>query len=122
MPRTFDTFRITATLPDELAPLYELAYNLHWSWDHETIALFRRLDRDLWNSTSHNPVKMLGTVKQDTLSQAVRDEGFMDQMYRSHHRLKEHLMGKTWFEDKYGRQESPKMLLLILRNTLKKEN
>jgi len=79
MPKSFDTFRITATLPDELIALRELAYNLHWTWNHETIDLFRRLDRELWNQTHHNPVKMLGLVSQDKLSQAVQDDGFMDQ-------------------------------------------
>ena len=70
MPKSYDTYRIKATLPDELRPLNELAYNLHWSWDHEAIELFRRLDNDLWNETYHNPVKMLGLIKQDKLSQA----------------------------------------------------
>ena len=31
--------------------LRELAYNLRWAWDHDTIELFRRLDSDLWEST-----------------------------------------------------------------------
>ena len=70
MPKSYDTFRVQATLPEELENLKELAFNLHWSWNHETINLFRRLDRDLWNSTKHNPVKMLGVIKQDKLGQA----------------------------------------------------
>jgi starch phosphorylase len=77
MPKCHDTFRIKATLPDDLEMLNDLAYNLHWSWNFETIDIFRRLDRDLWNSSHHNPVKMLGKIKQDKLAQAVTDEGFM---------------------------------------------
>ena len=42
MPQSYDSFRIKATLPDEMAPLNELAYNLHWTWSHEAIDLFRR--------------------------------------------------------------------------------
>ncbi len=109
MPKSYDTFRVQATLPEELENLKELAFNLHWSWNHETINLFRRLDRDLWNSTKHNPVKMLGVIKQDKLGQAVRDEGFMDQMQRVHRVLQEHLTGRTWFESQYGRFDSPKI-------------
>ncbi|MGD2206383.1 MAG: DUF3417 domain-containing protein, partial [Anaerolineae bacterium] len=54
------TFRVVPSLPAELERLRELACNLWWSWNHEAIELFRRLDRDLWESTGHNPVLMLG--------------------------------------------------------------
>ena len=67
--------------------LETLAYNLHWTWNHETIELFRRLDRDLWEETNHNPVQMLGAAKQDRLHQAARDHGFMDHLRRAHDRL-----------------------------------
>ena len=53
---------VVPNLPDPLRRLQELAYNLRWAWDHETIALFRRLDRDLWEQTGHNPVWMLGRI------------------------------------------------------------
>jgi starch phosphorylase len=96
-------------LPKELEPLSDLAYNLHWSWDHEAIELFHRLDRDLWNQTNHNPVKMLGTIKQDRLAKAINDDGFMDQLQRSHAALQETLTSRTWFEDKYGEFSSPKI-------------
>ncbi|MEA2031394.1 MAG: alpha-glucan family phosphorylase [candidate division Zixibacteria bacterium] len=109
MPKSYDTFRVRAILPDELAILEELSYNLHWTWNHETIELFRRLDGDLWNAVYHNPVKMLGLIKQDRLSQIINDEGFMDQLKRVYNNLQEHLTGKTWFEKKYEKFESPKI-------------
>ncbi len=109
MPKSFNTFRVKATLPDELAPLYELAYNLHWSWNHRTIDLFHRLDRDLWNATSHNPVKMLGMIKQERLAQAVEDDGFMDQLRQVHQHLQENISGKTWFESKFGKSDIPRI-------------
>ncbi len=109
MPKSYDTFRVKAFLPEELRTLSELAYNLHWTWHPETIDVFRRLDRDLWNSTHHNPVKMLGVVRQDTLSQAVNDDGFMNHMQRAYDALQEHLNGPTWFESKFGTFDSPKI-------------
>lgn len=107
MPKSYEAFRIRPFLPDELAPLTELAYNLHWSWHHETIDLFRRLDRDLWDQTYHNPVKMLGMVKQDKLAQAVQDGGFIDQMHRVHRILNDHITRTSWFESKFGHNDSP---------------
>lgn len=109
MAKAFDTFLIKAALPEELQPLRELAYNLHWSWDFEAIQLFRHLDRDLWLSTKHNPVKMLGSIKQDKLSQSLNDEGFLAQLERVHNSLKEYLKSPTWFKNKYGNFDSPKI-------------
>ena len=109
MPRSHGSFRVKAFLPKELEPLSELARNLHWCWDHDAIGLFHRLDRDLWNETNHNPVKMLGLIKQDKLAEAIGDDGFMDQLQRVHNDLKENLSRRTWFEDKYGKHASPKI-------------
>ena len=109
MPISYDTYRVKAFLPKELEPLSELAYNLQWCWDHDTIDLFHRLDRDLWNETNHNPVKMLGSIKQDKLAKAIEDDGFMDQLQRSYKTMKETLVSRTWFEDKYFKPDTPKI-------------
>lgn len=109
MTKAFDTFQIKATLPEELSALKELAYNLHWSWNHETIELFRRLDRDLWNTSGNNPVKMLGMIKQDKLGQALNDEAFMAQLERVYRNHQEYLNSPTWFKSKYGKYDSPQI-------------
>jgi len=54
-------FNVSPSLPKSLSVMQELAYNLRWSWEHETIDLFRRTDRDLWERVYQNPVKLLGT-------------------------------------------------------------
>ncbi|MBD3168291.1 MAG: alpha-glucan family phosphorylase [candidate division Zixibacteria bacterium] len=109
MPKSFEIFRVKATLPEELSKLSEIAYNLYWSWNHEAIDLYRRLDRDLWDDCEHNPVRMLGMVKQDVLAQVAGDEGFMAQMRRVYQDLQEHLTRKTWFEINYGKFDTPKI-------------
>jgi starch phosphorylase len=57
--------------------LAELAYNLRWTWNYGSIELFRRLDRDLWETSGHNPVRMLGTISQARLQAASEDDGFL---------------------------------------------
>ena len=42
--RPIYTFAVTPRLPAPLEPLRELAYNLRWSWDHDTVELFRLAD------------------------------------------------------------------------------
>ena len=75
--RPSHSYRVTPSLPARLERLRDLANNLWWSWNHEAIELFRRLDRDLWEASGHNPVLMLGTIRQERLRQAAEDDGFV---------------------------------------------
>ena len=76
------TFRVTPCLPSALAPLRELAQDLHWCWDHDAINLFRRLDADLWESAGHNPVRLLGIVQQSRLDELEADPSFRAHLQR----------------------------------------
>lgn len=100
------TFEVIPFLPPQLDCLKELAFNLRWTWDHETINLFKRLDHDLWESTGHNPVLMLGTISQSRLDEAAKDEGFLAHLDRICQRHYEYLKNQgTWFK-KQGRASS----------------
>jgi starch phosphorylase len=101
--RPSHTFRVIPSLPDKLERLRELAHNVWWSWNHEAIDLFRRLDRDLWESSSHNPVLMLGTIRQERLQQVAEDDGFMAAFERVSRELDRYLKSKsTWYHKTYG--------------------
>ncbi|CAG1006705.1 glycogen phosphorylase [Anaerolineae bacterium] len=76
------TVSVVPNLPASLERLMELAYNLRWSWDQETRELFRRLDRNLWEATGHNPVWLLGRIDQKKLVDASQDEAFMAHLDR----------------------------------------
>ncbi len=80
--RPSHTFRVVPALPASLERLRDLAYNLYWAWNHDTIDLFRRLDRDLWETAQHNPVLILGTIGQERLEQVAADDGFMAHLER----------------------------------------
>ncbi|MCV3214222.1 alpha-glucan family phosphorylase [Plectonema radiosum NIES-515] len=92
------TFNVSPSLPPRLEPLRKLAYNLHWDWNVETKDLFRRLDPDLWESSHHNPVLMLGTISQGRLTEVVEDEGFLAQMDRAARQLEDYLQERTWYQ------------------------
>ena len=51
-------------VPKRLSRLPELARNILWTWRPETQELFSLLDPELWESTEHNPVRLL----QETLN------------------------------------------------------
>src|ERR1019366_3600551 len=88
--------RLTLPLRASLC-LNDLSLNLRWSWDHPTIALFRRLDSDLWEQTNHNPWLMLARIDQKRLAEAEADEAFLAHMDRVWANLHEYLQGAGWF-------------------------
>lgn len=101
--RPIRTFNITPALPSRLEPLRTLAYNLHWDWNSTTTDLFRRLDQDLWESSRHNPVLMLGTISQTRLQEVSEDEGFIAHMERAAEQLDNYLNNRAWYRRHRGK-------------------
>ncbi len=100
-------FNVVPSLPEPLAGLRRLAYNLRWTWDHDSIELFRRLDSDLWESTGHNPVRMLGAIDQAQLEVAARDETLLAHLERTVNELDAYLTSRsTWYQRTYGKLSS----------------
>ena len=95
------TYHVVPSIPERLMNLKDLAFNLRWAWDHETIALFRRLDRDLWEATGHNPVLMLGTIEQSRLREAEGDESFLAHLERVHKDYERYMTEPAWFQKAY---------------------
>jgi len=97
------TFTVIPSLPASLERLRGLAHNLRWAWDHDTIELFRRLDSDLWETTGHNPVLMLGAIDQAQLETAAADEGFLAHLERVTRGFDAYTAGEsTWFRRIHG--------------------
>jgi len=100
------TFTILPKLPATLEPLKKIAYNLYWAWNHEAIDLFRRMDTDLWEETSHNPVKMLGQIRQERLEALAEDESFVAHLNRVSENLARYLNEPTWYQKKLNNKGS----------------
>src|SRR3954469_7847785 len=96
-PPTLRTFQVFPDIPAPLMPLLEIARNLWWVWHADAVELFRRLDRKLWDDVYHNPVKLLGTISQEKLAAAAKDEGYLAHLGRVHAGLKRHLEEHGWF-------------------------
>lgn len=103
MPKVIGTYQVHPVIPEKLSGLKELAYNLFWTWNPDVMDLFRRMDEDLWESTQHNPVLMLGQISQTRLNELAQDSGFISHFSRALNKLNEYLMEETWFHKKYGK-------------------
>ncbi len=94
------SFTVRARLPAELAPLQELAFNLRWSWDERTRDLFRWVDPQQWEDSSHDPVRLLGLASQERLQQLVADAAFRGFLDEIHADLRRYMDAPRWFQNR----------------------
>ncbi len=73
----FRAFAVETEMPKPLARLRELAYNLWWCWQPEAVELFSRMNPALWESSRHNPVKMLDQLPAERLAELAQNEGYI---------------------------------------------
>ena len=89
-------------LPGPLAALGDLATNLRWSWHPETQDVFRAVDADAWESTAHDPVKLLGAVSPARLAELAEDKRFLRMLELAAADLDHYLAGDRWFQRSAG--------------------
>ena len=71
------TFQVHPSIPEPLAFLEILSRNLWWSWQHDAIELFRRIDPKLWGFTERNPVAFLSRVSQARYEELAGDKRYL---------------------------------------------
>ncbi|HRP46723.1 MAG TPA: alpha-glucan family phosphorylase [Trueperaceae bacterium] len=96
--RILGNLTVLPKLPPELQRLNELANDLYWSWQSDARRLFRRLDRELWESRHHNPVALLRDVKQERLDAAAAEPDFLAEYEQVMARYDAYYAKRTWFE------------------------
>jgi glycogen phosphorylase len=101
--KVFGRMTVFPTMPSRISRLYELAYNLWWSWHPEALALYRELDPDLWEDAGHNPVRFLSEVQPQRLEQMVNTTTYLEQydnvLSDFDHYM--HPRTETWFSHNY---------------------
>ena len=71
------TFQVHPSLPKSLSFLETLSRNLWWSWQHDAIELFRRIDSKLWDLSERNPIVFLSSVSQARYEELSEDNSFI---------------------------------------------
>ncbi|HJV08771.1 MAG TPA: alpha-glucan family phosphorylase [Acidimicrobiales bacterium] len=96
--RALRSFTVHPRLPERLAPLQALAMNLRWSWDERTQDLFRWVDPDAWESSGHDPIRLLALVPRPRLQWLVADRAFLSFMEEVHDDLRRDVEADRWFQ------------------------
>ncbi len=98
--RALRSFTVRASLPPALAPLQAVACNLRWSWDERTRDLFRWLDPQQWEESTHDPVRMLGRVSRERLEELASDPAFMGFLDEIRSDLSRYMTSPRWFQNR----------------------
>jgi len=91
------TYTVLPKLPERLRPLQTLAYNLWWSWNADAVALFRRINPDLFEALDHSPIRLLGATPQSRLEELAADDAFLAHLDRVSNALQHYLSAPTWY-------------------------
>jgi starch phosphorylase len=86
---------LASRVPDVLAPLARLAYNLRWSWLPGGAELFRSLDPERWELCLNNPVRLLTEVSPTTLAQAAEDGDLIERAANADAMVRAELSGEA---------------------------
>jgi starch phosphorylase len=109
--RSIRTYTVLPCLPERLHTLQTLAYNLWWCWNADAVALFRRINPDLFEALDHSPIRLLGATEQKRFEQLEQDDGFLAHMDRVAAALDHYLSARTWFHETFlGRAESSRLV------------
>lgn len=89
-------------LPQNIGKLHELANNLWWSWNVDSLKLFKMIDPELWVKVKNNPVRFLHEVSQKKLQDAANSQEFMDKYYQVINKFDAYINpSQTWFSQNY---------------------
>lgn len=105
--RPFRTYTVLPHLPERLQPLHKIAHNVWWCWNQEAIALFRRIDEDMFEAGDQSPVRLLSGIKQERLEELLNDDGFLAHMDRVTEGLDNYLSCPTWAQESLGDGNAP---------------
>ncbi len=71
---------VTRHLPTELSSLESLSKNLWWCWNEKAKALFKKIDPEIWHTSSHNPMAVLDKVSIKRFNQLAKDAEFLAEL------------------------------------------
>jgi glycogen phosphorylase len=102
--KVYGRLTVFPIMPSRINRLYELAYNLWWSWHPEARALYSTLDPDLWEEVGHNPVRFLSEVQPERLEAAANQADYLerfDKILASFDAYMHPPLHETWFSKQY---------------------
>jgi starch phosphorylase len=95
-------------LPQEVAGLYDLAYNLWWAWNPRAREMFNSIDAHAW-ALYRNPVQLLINFDRTHWHEKLEEENFLSEYQRVMRTFERYLdeTEETWFAQRFPGAEGP---------------
>jgi starch phosphorylase len=107
--RPIRPYTVLPCIPERLKALHTLAYNLWWCWHADAVALFRRVNPDLFEALDHSPIRLLGATDQARYEELERDDGFLAHMDRVAAALDHYLKAPTWYQETFAAEAAARV-------------
>ena len=88
--RPVQIYSVIPRLPENMTPLWDLAYNFWFTWRHEIQDLFSQMDISLWKRSRSNPVWFLNHLDQGILEELSKDAFFLERLNTIHQQLSDY--------------------------------
>jgi starch phosphorylase len=88
----FQTYQVFPTFPEQLSFLEVLSRNLWWSWKPDSLALFNRIDPELWEESGQNPIVFSTLISQKRLDELANDDSFLAHIQRVKKRFEKRIL------------------------------
>ncbi|HLI06813.1 MAG TPA: alpha-glucan family phosphorylase [Ktedonobacteraceae bacterium] len=102
--KVYGRMTVFPIMPARISRLYELAYNLWWSWHPEARELYESINPQLWEHVGHNPVRFLSEVEPALLEEAAEESDYLqryDSVLSAFDRYMHPRPDETWFSRNY---------------------
>jgi len=96
--RSVRQFNVIPAVPPSLQALTEVATNLHWTWDRDTLALFERLDPVAWRRIGRDPLRLLAEITTYRWAELAADPGVVTATQAAADRLHDAMEAPRWFQ------------------------
>jgi starch phosphorylase len=100
--RFVGSVKVKPKIPESIARVHELAYNVWWAWNLEAQLLYQQIDSDLWSKSNHNPVKFLLEVTQEKLEKVSKEKRYLELYNKVFSHFDAYMKGEdTWFQKSF---------------------
>lgn len=96
--RKVHPYTVYPHIPPRLNGLWELAYNLRWTWNALAYDVFEHLDHPMLEKCGGNPALLLRRISRERLEWAANDAAFVAHLDEAVESLHRYLTEPTWFD------------------------
>ena len=94
---------VIPSLPERLTPLWDLAYNLWWSWNKQTTRTLEQIAPETWVASERAPLRFLASLKSEQLEALIADKQVRGGIEHILQQFAQYMSHPTWFGETHSK-------------------